>query len=368
MTSTNSRGSGLRAATALAMATVACLAAMGCARGRIYRATQMPPELLVPATANVQSVDLSRLATASVSSNVIERGDVLDVSIETGYASEDMSSLLVRVGEDGMANVPLVGRVPLAGVNLAWAEQSIAAAAVQRSVFRNPTVTVVMKQKQVNKVTVVGAVESPGVYDLPRSSSSLLAALVAAGGLEEEAGTSVQIRRSIVTPAPPRPGPGGVTPAGFQQATTMVRPVSYHVDLIEAAKQDRLDHHVQDGDVIMVQRREPQSIDVLGLVTKPGRFELPTNKELNLLDALALAGGTSTQWADKVHITRRAPGDSEPSVIVVSLREAKRNGKGNLRLGPDDVVSVEPTPTTLLTDSIRVIAPYSITALIPFIW
>jgi polysaccharide export outer membrane protein len=148
----------------------------------------------------------------------------------------------------------------------------------------------------------------------------------------------------------------------------MVRPVSYHVDLIEAAKQDRMDHHVQDGDVVMVQRREPQSIDVLGLVSKPGRFELPTNKELTLLDALALAGGTSTQWADKVHITRRAAGESDPSVIVVSIREAKRFGKGNMRLGPDDVVSVESTPTTLITDSIRVVAPYSITAIIPFLW
>jgi polysaccharide export outer membrane protein len=324
--------------------------------------------LLVPVTQNVQAVDLSRFATASVSSNVIERGDVLDVSIETGYASEDMSSLLVRVGEDGLANVPLVGRIPLAGVDLAWAEQSIAAAAIQRNVFRNPTVTVVMKQKRVNKVTVVGAVESPGVYELPRSSSSLLAALVAAGGLGEEAGASVQIRRSIVAPAPQRSGPGGVTPAGFQQPATMVRPVSYHVDLIEAAKQDRMDHHVQDGDVVMVQRREPQSIDVLGLVSKPGRFELPTNKELTLLDALALAGGTSTQWADKVHITRRAAGESDPSVIVVSIREAKRFGKGNMRLGPDDVVSVESTPTTLITDSIRVVAPYSITAIIPFLW
>lgn len=358
----------MRAATLIVAATVACLAVTGCARGRIYRATQMPPELLVPATANVQSVDLSRLATASVSSNVIERGDVLDVNIETGYASEDMSSLLVRVGEDGLANVPLVGRVPLAGVEPAWAEQTIAAAAIERNVFRNPTVTVVMRQKRVNKVTVVGAVESPGVYELPRSSSSLLAALVAAGGLGDEASTSVQIRRSITVQPPQRPGAGGVTPAGFHQPATMVRPVSYHVDLIEAARQDRSDHYVQDGDVVMVQRREPQSIDVIGLVSKPGRFELPANKELHLLDALALAGGTSTQWADKIHITRYSPGESHPAVIVVSIREAKRFGKGNLRLGPDDVVSVEATPTTLLTDSIRTVAPYSITAIIPFLW
>ncbi|MEX0979420.1 MAG: SLBB domain-containing protein [Pirellulales bacterium] len=353
---------------ALAMVLV-CLVAGGCARGRLYRATELPPDLLAPPVENVRNVDLSRLATASVSSSLIELGDVLQVSIESGFAEDKASSLPVRVGEDGIANVPLIGRLPLAGLELVGAEQAIAVAAVGRNIYRNPTVTVVMKQKRVNKVTVVGAVENPGVYELPRSSSSLLAAIVAAGGLGEEAGTSVQIRRSAAVLPPQRLPTDPVTPAAFRQPAPLVRPVSYHIDLIEATKQDRVeDHHLQDGDVVMVQRHEPQSVDVIGLVSKPGRFELPTNNELYLLDALALAGGASTQWADKVHVTREFAGQSEPAVIVVSIKEAKRHGKGNLHLGPGDIVSVEATPATLITDSIRVMAPYSIAAFIPFIW
>lgn len=333
----------------------------------MYSATKLPPELLAQPIENVRTVDLSRLATKSVSSDSIELGDVLQVSIETGYASDETSLLLVRVGEDGVANVPLVGRLPLAGLELVAAEQAIAAAAINRKVFRNPNVTVVMKQRRVNKVTVVGAVENPGVYELPRNSSSLLSALMAAGGLGDEAGTSVQIRRSVAVLPPQQPPTDRITPAGFRQPVPDVQPVSYHVDLVQAAKQDRADHHLQDGDVVMVQRRDPQSVNVIGLVTRPGQFELPTDKELYLLDALAMAGGASTQWADKVHVTRRQPGQSEPAVIVASIREAKRRGRGNLRLGPGDILSVEATSATLVTDSIRIVAPYSIAAFIPFI-
>jgi polysaccharide export outer membrane protein len=224
-----------------------------------------------------------------------------------------------------------------------------------------------MKQKRVNKVTVVGAVKNPGVYTLPRGSSSLLAAIIAAGGLGDEAGTSVQIRRSEAVLSQQGPASDGVTPAGFRQAAQVIRPVSYQLDLVAASKQDRADHYVRDGDVVMVERREPQSVDVIGLVSKAGRFELPSNKEVYLLDALAMAGGASTQWADKIHVTRPVAGQAEPAVIVVSLREAKRVGKGNLRLGPGDVVSVEPTGATLVTDAIRAVAPYSIAAIIPFL-
>ena len=43
--------------------------------------------------------------------------------------------------------------------------------------------------------------------------------------------------------------------------------------------------------------------------------------------------------ANKVHVIRTIPGQDEPVVIEVSLHEAKRQGRGNLRLSPGDVVS-----------------------------
>lgn len=353
---------------AIAMAVIVlCLAGGGCATRQYHFASNLPPEYLMPPVENVKTIDLSRLATQAMSNELIDRGDVLQVSIETGYDSDETSDMLVRVGDDGVANVPVVGKVPVAGLELEGAEQAIASAAVQRSVFRNPIVTVLMKRQRVNKVMVLGAVDSPGVYELPRGSSSLLSAIVAAGGLSDEAGVAVEIRRPAASRGMSSPAIDRVTAAGFNSQQPSAAPVSFHVDLVSAAKQDHVGHELLDGDVVMVHRRDPQPFDVIGLVTKPGRFELPANKDLYLLDALAMAGGVTTHWADRVHLVRQVPGQSEPIVIKISLKEAKHEGKGNLRLGPGDVVTVEATPTTMFTGFVNSIAPYSITAVIPFI-
>ena len=312
---------------------------------------------------NVQTIDLSRLAGRAANSKLIGPGDLLEVAVDTGYADQ-VDSALARVGDDGRTTIPLVGQLSLAGLEPEAAERAIAAAAVQRGVYRNPTVTVDIKRQRTNRVTVIGAVEKPDVYELPRGSSSLMTALVAAGGLSLNAGTSVEIRRP--TQGPPRVPEDRVTAAGFHQPPS-VQPVAFHVNLIEAARQDQTIHSLEDGDIVMVQKRDPQPFDVLGLVTKPGRFELPANKDLYVLDAVAMAGGVTTAWADKAHLIRHVPGQKEPVVVEISIKEAKQQGKGNLRLGPGDVVSVEQTPTTLTTGAFRAIAPYSIAALIPFI-
>jgi len=238
---------------------------------------------------------------------------------------------------------------------------------VQRGVFRSPSVTVVMRRQRSNKVTVLGAVESPGVYELPRASSYLLAAIVEAEGLSSDAGTDVEIRRparTIVTAAAdPAPSNFGV-PAPQPQTTTQPA-TSTRINLVEAAEQGNGGLYLQDGDVLMVEKRDPQPIHVIGLVNKAGQFELPPNQDLHLLDVVALAGGTSSQVADKIHVIRHVPGQPEPVVIEVSLGEAKRQGKGNLRMAPGDVVSVEQTPATVVLGALNNFVRFGLSGTVP---
>jgi polysaccharide export outer membrane protein len=354
----------LRLAATWPWALAAALLA-GCSHARLYQPGQLPAQYLAAPTENVQTIDLSRLATYGVSNELIDRGDVLEVTIETGYAKdrETPSTYPVRVADDGAANVPLVGRVPLAGLELDSAEQAIKAAAVERGLFRNPAVTVVMKKQRVNKITVLGAVSKPGTYELPRGNSNLLQALVQAGGLSKEAGTDVEIRRPALRsdsttpagPAPPRVADGPQTElTSYTQPPPLTRPASsLKVNLVVAARQGSGGQYLDDGDVVMVEKRQLPPIHVIGLVHKPGQFELPPNQDLHLLDAIALAGGRSMQIADRVHLIRRVPDQEQPIVVEISLREAKRRGQGNLRLGPGDVVSVEETPATVVFDAMR---------------
>jgi len=345
----------------------------GCAH-RFYNAADLPLEFLAPPVENVAAIDLSRLSSFSVSNELIERGDVLEVTIITDFSRMGSNTAPIRVGEDGNADIPLIGKVALAGLELEGAEQAIGMAGVARGIFRNPHITVTMKRQRSNRVTVIGAVRQPGVYELPRSSSSLLAALVAAGGLSEEAGPDVEIKRPAPRGAVPnlleQPGQPRVTGQAKAQLSAYEppeppAPVITRVNLARAAQEGNGGHYLADGEVVMVTKRVPKPIHVMGLVRKPGRFELPISQELRVLDALALAGGCSSQVADKVLVIRRVPGREEPVPIKLSMRRAKSNGKVNLLLAPGDIVSVEQTPVTVVVDSLQSFIRFGLTSTIP---
>lgn len=368
----NNRSAPRKSPGVVALLAVLALACVGCAGGRKVKATALPSEFAAPVVENVHTVDLSRLASYSVSSEQIDRGDVLEVTISTGYGERAAETTPVRVGEDGVSNVPLVGKVQLAGLELEGAEQVIAAAAVNRGVYRSPSVTVTMKHQRMNKITVIGAVDEPGVYELPRGSSTLLAAIVAANGLSKEAGTDVEIRRPALRNdlgAPQDKVAKGAEAelTSFNEASPNVarQSSSVRVNLVSAAKEGNGGYSLEDGDVIMVERRDPQPVQVIGLVHKPGQFEMPTNQEMRVLDAIALAGGIRSAVADTIHVIRKPAGQEKPVVIVVSLQEAKGEGQGNLRLASGDIVSVEQTPTTTFVDVVSNFFRFGFGATIP---
>jgi polysaccharide export outer membrane protein len=355
------------------MLALVALAVSGCAQGRMIKATKLTPNYLVPHTQNAQTVDLSKLVSSSASSELIDRGDVLELTIESGYEQEHPNGgLVIRVAEDGSAQVPLVGRVEVAGQELTGAEQAIRQAAIERGVFRNPSVTLLMKQQRMNKVTVVGAVKEPGTYELTRANSALLAALIAAGGFDENAGTEIEIRRPALRneAVPGGHGHGDKVASGqnqrvgYDQPATLRPTSSVRIDLIAATKQTTTnpDWYLDDGDVVMVEKRDPQPVQVIGLVGRPGQFNLPANKDLHLLDVLAMAGGVSSPYLDKVNVIRQVPGQNEPLVIRVSLREAKTKGKGNFLMGPGDIVSVEQTVPNFVMDMYKTMAPFAFSA------
>jgi polysaccharide biosynthesis/export protein len=342
----------------------------GCARGRLIQAGTLPSEYLVAHVDNAQTIDLSKLATSSASNELIDCGDLLTVTVDSGLeADRENGSNTVRVGEDGNAQVPLVGSISVAGMELTAAEQVIRVAAVERGVFRNPSVTVEMKQARVNRITILGAVATPGTYEIPRADSSLLTAIVKAHGLSVDAGTDIEIRRpalrSEAVPADTEPSiaSGGTQLTGYTKPQASLRPTSStRINLISATKESagKQEYYLDDGEVVMVEKRDPLPVHVIGLVTKPGQIKLPANQDLHLLDAIALAGGQATPYVNKIHLLRHVPGSDQPLVVEISLREAKSTGKGNMLLGPGDVVSVEQSPANFAMEMFKSIVPYAV--------
>ncbi|MCR4412026.1 MAG: SLBB domain-containing protein [Thermoguttaceae bacterium] len=322
------------------------VAVVGCCRSPgVYRASRLPVEVLAPARMAEEPVNLANFAAPTIGRDTIQSGDVIEVSMVTDYARLSVTTTPVRVAEDGSVTVPLIGRVLVAGLRLQEAEQEIAAAGVARGVFLHPSVTVTMKQPRTNRITVVGAVKAPGVYDLPRGGSSVMAAIVAAGGLTNEAGTEVELRRTqpvggASRAAPPASETGADAGAADRAQAGLMESVT--LDLLAGAADPRACRDLDDGDVVHVVRRNVKPIYVLGLVKKPGEIPYPPNQEVRVLDALALAGGATNSIADDVTVIRRLPGEPRPVKIEVSL-EAAKLGVENIQLAPGDTVVVEHT-------------------------
>jgi polysaccharide export outer membrane protein len=291
------------------------------------------------------------------------------VTVFSDYGDAKTNPMPVRVADDGSANVPLIGPVPVAGLTLDSAERAIAAAAVQRDVYRSPHVTVTMDAQRKNRIIIVGAVQKPGVYEIPRGNSTLLAAIMEAGGLSEEASPEVAIRRPALTDSPPDPfrgetlrlagSGGGVVLASYdenpaEQAQTV------QVNLVSATTEGKGGYYLDDGDVVHVKKRPKRAFRVMGLVNAPGEIELPPDKDVYLLDALALAGERKMQAADSVLVIRRVEGQKDPIKIAISVNEAQNNGASNLRIQEDDVVVVRETPITMAFETLKTFFRFSV--------
>ncbi len=315
---------------------------------------------MAPKSMDLEMINLSQLADRSVSVEVIQPGDVLDVTMVTDYAKLTTTTTPIRVSDDGAIMAPLIGRVSVAGLTVEQAEQALDTESIARGIFRTPCITLNMKQWRTNTVSVVGAVSKPGPHELPRGSSSLMAALVAAEGLTKEAGTEVEIRHTDLR-LPPAGGPlsaatgvgAVVAPAAYEQAPPDVAaPTVTKIDLLAATRGTARLPQLQDGDVVYVAKRLLRPVYVIGLVRKPGEFPFPTSQELRVLDALALAGGVSNNVAEDVLIIRQLPGQAEPVRIAVSIQNAK-NGRDNVPLAPGDTVTVEQTAATVMVNFVN---------------
>jgi polysaccharide biosynthesis/export protein len=280
---------------------------------------------------------------------------VLDVTMINDFAKLTTTTTPVRVADDGTAVIPLVGKVSVGGMEIERAEQTINAESVARGVFRSSTITLTMKQCRMQKVTVTGAVTKPGTHELPRGSTSLMAALLAAEGLTKDAGSEVEIRRTDSRRArqaieqQSAALDGSISPAAYEQPAQLE---VIRVDLKAAAAGAVKIPDLHDGDVVHVAKRTLLPVYVIGLVSKPGSFAYPPNQELRVLDALSLAGGCSNLAAEEILVIRRLPGAKEPARIGVSLHAAK-NGRDNMVLAPGDTVSVERTATTSVVEVIQ---------------
>jgi len=328
--------------TAMIVIALCACGLSGC-RSFDYRVADLPQEFQARKRYSANSLELARLSQVNVRNDVAQPGDVIGVQIATGIEDREPPTWNLRVTQAGAVEVPLVGEVQVGNLSLTEADRVIRQASMERGVYRNPKVSVAMKQQHTVKVTVMGAVKRPGVYELPSQGSDMVAALAAAGWMTDKADTMVEIRRPTTT--------SGIEQASYYEGG---QPGSTtNVDLVQASQGMTMDLSLNDGATVMVRERPPESFSVVGLVRRPGQLTMPPDQDVRLLDAIAMAGGLTTEIVDSVRVIRLNTEGGPPVVIKASYDGAKSDPEYNIRLAPGDVVSIDETPMTYTLDAIR---------------
>jgi polysaccharide export outer membrane protein len=350
---------------------LSALSVTGC-RNAMFQAHNLPLDLRARPSVGDVSFNMARMTGNGYDNSLIGPDDLLDVTVVTGRDNEEARPVAVRVGKEGAVEVSPIGPVQVGGLDPVDAGQLIASTAIERGIYVQPNVTVEFKKKAVNHITVLGAVEKPGLIEVPRNSCDVVSAIAMAGGVSKEAGSEVEIIRQhmatggdytrFAQESSPDTKEGEIELAAYSTLNNAAsapvavadgQAVTQRINLADvAARNVYQDYRLQDRDVVMVQSKPKRTIHVGGLVKNPGQFELSHTEDVRLLDAIALAGGSSSIIADKVYIIRPTSTRPQPIVIQASMQRAKHDGQENLILAEGDMISIEQTPATAVFETL----------------
>ncbi len=102
----------------------------------------------------------------------------------------------------------------------------------------------------------------------------------------------------------------------------------------------RADYLVNPQVSLTVVRFASKRFTVLGQVNRPGSFELPAQENIDLLEAIAMAGGyTRIAEPGKITVKRRV-GEKEQVFTVNAKRMAKNSGTERFTISPGDTITV----------------------------
>jgi polysaccharide export outer membrane protein len=246
-----------------------------------------------------------------------------------GPELDDNAARTMRIEGDGDIQVPLVGRVTVAGLTVQQAQQELNKRF--STYLREPQITLSVKELRSQPVSILGAVNAPGVHQV-RGYKTLLEMLSLAGGLRPDAGHRIRITRRHEWGCIPLPG--ATLDASGQFAVADVSWKEMMAGLIPHANIQILPH-----DVISVPRAE--MVYVIGDVKRSGGFVIGDNQSMSVLQVLSLAEGMNGT-ADRKHvkILRPAAAGGQRAEIAVDVKAMLEGKAEDVALHADDILFI----------------------------
>jgi len=300
--------------------------------GTVPQTRVLPQENQTPTSSTTSSANeinqsLSLAAaqsTSSPSDYKIGPDDLLQVTIynipeQEARVTPRMTTL--RVSQQGMVVLPLVGEVPVKGMTTATLEVELRKR--YDKYINNPQIGVLIAEYR-QRVSVMGAVQKPGVFELT-GPKTVIDMLALAGGVTDKAGNQVHVYRQVDNSQ------------GRQSFVIDLMVLANSAGLINDKNAAMVNMPVQPGDVVNVPQAGMFFVD--GAVGKPGSY--PLGRRYTLSQALATAGGVNPELADysSVSIFRRR-GPTNVETIPVDLSAVMSGSATDPQVEADDVVVV----------------------------
>jgi polysaccharide export outer membrane protein len=223
-----------------------------------------------------------------------------------------------RIDSNGAIFIPLVGSIRVGSLTLRDAERAVESQLMASGILVDPHVVLNITDYGAQTVVVAGEVTAPGRLPIlsPRKLQDILAM---AGGTTPLAGDEVVIHHA-------------------DQPARSIETIHYNPAQGGVANLDTL---IQPGDTVFV--KKAGSVYVLGAVYRPGGFIMQEAGTLNVVQALALAYGTSPEAAiTKVRILRKSS-DGSYTFIPVPLNKIQKGRANPTPLQSEDIVYVPPS-------------------------
>lgn len=314
--------------------------ALGCAADERISLQQFIEEYGDAAGAPVETIPTSQPTTApALDMATVERelsryrvgpGDVLTVSVYQTDVGRLVVPIETRVNAEGNIELPAVGQVKVAGLDLIQTDQRIRDALVP-NVYQDVVIHTALIEPEPTRVLVYGAVTLPGLVQLRRTDRNLLHAMVGAGGVTQLASGRVTLKR--------------MRDPGEQVSLDLLDPMELRTALAMAP--------LQNGDIVEVEAAQPNTIFVGGLVLAPAPQTYPPGTNITFLQALAAAGGPRTDvFPKEAVLTRRMP-DGHEVRVKLDLHRLTHGDDPNITLLTGDIVWIPETLETRVQDWIN---------------
>lgn len=112
-------------------------------------------------------------------------GDLLQVTIFDIIEPNSREAYEVPVDPRGLIEIPQLGRIDVGDKTTEEAQRTIEETIKARNLIQDPLVQVLATSQRRQTFTVLGAVQSPGLYPIPKADYRVLEALSAAGAFDE---------------------------------------------------------------------------------------------------------------------------------------------------------------------------------------